>query len=183
MLVAAFARKWIAREVCKAASCSHPFVFYLHLMQKAIFLIVLLTALTQCTTPDPYTPQQEQWRSDMREQDREQSSRAYQLGIQDGRMDFANGEANNYRRHLARYTPSTERAYADGYGEGYQSGAADGGASVTEPFRDAAYNQGYDYGVRDRVRGKPSDPDAYWGTYDARQQPSFTRGYQDGYNR
>jgi hypothetical protein len=167
----------------KAASCSQAFVFYFHLMRKILPVIALMVTLTQCTTPAPYTPLQEQWRSDVREQDRELSSRAYQLGIQDGRMDFANGEANNYRRHLARYSSATERAYADGYGEGYQSGAASGGASVTEPFRDAAYNQGYDYGVRDRVRGKPSDPDAYWGTYDARQQPSFMRGYQDGFNR
>lgn len=142
-----------------------------------LILTSLCLLLAHCSTSaPPYTTEREAWRADVREFERDLQQSTYRRGIEDGRMDFSNGESNNYRRHIARYDSQTEKAYADGYATGYMGGGI-------APVRDAAYNQGFDYGMRDRTRGKPADLDAHFGEYDARFRESFERGYLDGYNR
>ncbi len=59
---------------------------------------------------------------------------------------------------------------------GYPSG------SPAPQTNDPYYQQGYDYGLRDRVSGRPSDPTAHTGRYDPRYRRSFERGYVDAYN-
>ena len=48
--------------------------------------------------------------------------------------------------------------------------------------KDAAYQQGFDYGVRDRTGGRVADPATHVGRYDPRKRSNFERGYYDGYN-
>lgn len=122
----------------------------------------------------PYSAEQEKWRADVREGQQTELRRLYEQGLHDGRSDAAEHQGP---RHVA-YVTAAEKAYGDGYREGY--GAA---GTAGEPVRDEAYNQGFDYGMRDRARKKPSDPDAHIGDYDARFRSSFERGYLDGFNR
>jgi hypothetical protein len=58
-----------------------------------------------------------------------------------------------------------------------------GGSGYTPPpTNDPVYQQGYDYGLRDRVGGRPNDPGAHTGRYDPRNRRSFECGYVDAYN-
>jgi hypothetical protein len=128
--------------------------------------------LSSCASAvKPYSSEQEAWRVDVREGQQSELRRLYEQGLHDGRFDAAEHQGP---RHVA-YVTAAEKAYGDGYREGY--GAAG------EPVRDEAYNQGFDYGMRDRARKRPSDPEAHIGDYDARFRLSFERGYLDGYNR
>ena len=148
--------------------------------------LVLPLLLTQCVDPsmpnpngsDPYA---NPYRMDMRDQASQLNRQAYERGQQDGQMDAANRGPNNYRLRTSRYDYNTEAAYRDGYNAGYNNStaapAAGGGA-----VRDPAYNQGYDYGLRDRTGGRVADPAAQVGRYDPRYRASFERGYYDGYN-
>lgn len=135
-----------------------------------------------------YTPQQEQYRNEWRDMGRQQNQMAYERGVSDGRADYGAGLDASYQRHYQSYTPATQSTYTQGYDFGY---APAGGRDSTEyrpaPAPDAApdpyYNRGYDFGLRDRVGGRPQDPGAHSGAYDPRYRRSFERGYLDGYER
>ncbi|MCB1279837.1 hypothetical protein [Prosthecobacter sp.] len=164
--------------------------------------LALPLLLTQCVDPyyygpngrDPYA--NNPYRQDMRDQGTEMNRQAYERGIQDGRSDAQQRQAQDYRRYSSRFDRNTEMAYRDGYNQGYalmrnsqgELGGAYGngyGAQPTQPqqpARDPAYNQGYDYGLRDRTSGRVADPAAHVGRYDPRYRSSFERGYYDAFN-
>ncbi len=74
------------------------------------------------------------------------------------------------------------RAGIGGYpNQGVGQQPPQGAAQQAQP-RDPTYNQGYDYGLRDRTGGRVADPAAQVGRYDPRYRASFERGYYDGYN-
>lgn len=145
---------------------------------------------------DPYR------RSEMREQGNDLNRMAYERGIQDGRDDAQARQSQNYNRHRSSFDRSTEMAYRDGYNQGHGEASSSlgggymnsqppsyGGSytpplppAANAPVRDAGYNQGYDYGLRDLTSGRPPDPAAHTGRYDPRHRASFERGYYDGYN-
>ncbi|MFN7563018.1 MAG: hypothetical protein ACK5TH_14645 [Prosthecobacter sp.] len=147
---------------------------------------------------DPYG---QQHRADMRDQGRQMNQMAFERGWQDGQMDAQRRQSQNYNRHRgARFDPNTELAYRDGYNQGFASISSSlnnlnqgpppypqqgGGFQQPPPApaeNDAAYQQGYDYGLRDRVGGRVADPAAHVGRYDPRKRSNFDRGYYDGYN-
>ncbi len=177
------------------------------------FLVLLSPfLLTQCVdqygnltspfgpqSPQPYTDQREQYRSQSRDDSQEQNQSAYERGIADARMDSSAGLLKSYNRHYQSYTPATQAAYQAGYDQGYapalaplpgsqlwqpqsQAPSPYAGAGSPPPANDPVYNQGYDYGVRDRVGGRPNDPGAHVGSYDPRYRRSFERGYVDAYS-
>jgi|JI10StandDraft_1071094.scaffolds.fasta_scaffold59328_4 rare lipoprotein A (peptidoglycan hydrolase) len=149
--------------------------------------IALSVALAHCTGPmafqqgvTPYTPTQEAWRADQRELARDANQQAYERGVQDGRMDFGNHESRNYRRHQARYDTSTEQPYRDGYEAGYQSTANQ--TTPSNPTASAeAYNQGVDYGMRDRAAGRRPDPDAWQDRFPPSERANFEQGYYQAF--
>ena len=146
---------------------------------KPLHLIPAVLLLAQCAHKvKPYTSQQEARRVEAREVEQTGEQLAFGDGKEAGRRDRSAGDPDNYRRHSPMYRPATEKAFADGYREGYQSIAAPG-----DPARDEGYQLGFDLGVKDRSRKKPSDPEAHAGEYDAKLRASFERGYADGYNR
>jgi len=180
-------------------------------MWRMKYLPVLAAAalLSSCIDPymnnmgrDPYAdPYGQQHRADMRDQGREMNQMAFERGWQDGQMDAQRRQSQNYNRHRgARFDPNTEMAYRDGYGQGFASISSSlnnlnqpppaypqqGGGFQQPPAapaeNDAAYQQGYDYGLRDRVGGRVADPAAHVGRYDPRKRSSFDRGYYEGYN-
>lgn len=156
--------------------------------------LALPLLLTQCVEPyygpngsDPYA---NPYRQDMRDQGAQVSRQAYELGQQDGRSDAQQRQSQNYQRYTSRFDRNTEMAYRDGYNQGYslmhnsqgELGYGNQGAAQPPPARDPAYNQGYDYGLRDRTSGRVADPAAHVGRYDPRYRSSFERGYYDGHN-
>jgi len=148
--------------------------------------------------PPPYPSGREEYRSDMREYDRNQSQQAYTRGwkdgADDGRSGLRRGSSNPYG-----YNSAQAQAYQDGYTQGYQSNssAAPGYGqnrptpaypddspstpSTQAPSNDPSYNQGYEYGLRDRVAGRQADAGAHVGSYDPRFRRSFERGYYDAF--
>jgi hypothetical protein len=159
--------------------------------------------------PPPYTDQREQWRNQTRDQSQQQNQLAYERGVSDGRADANANLPKSYTRHYQSYTPATQAAYQQGYDQGYlpqlaplpgiggynqqpswqqptpqtQVPTYPGGSGYTPPpTNDPVYQQGYDYGLRDRVGGRPNDPGAHTGRYDPRNRRSFERGYVDAYN-
>ncbi|MBL9129923.1 MAG: hypothetical protein JNG86_01900 [Verrucomicrobiaceae bacterium] len=166
--------------------------------------------LSNCIDPyamnmgrDPYRdPYGSEYRADMRDQGRQLAQMAYERGIADGQYDAQQRQSQNYNRHRTRYDRSTEMPYRDGYNQGYSQAnsslghsylpnpgvpgyPAGPGAIVPSPApqaNDPAYQQGYDYGLRDRTGGRVADPAAHVGRYDPRRRASFERGYHDGYN-
>lgn len=168
--------------------------------------LALPLLLTQCVDPyygpnggpyggGPYgnTPYQQ----DTREQGAQLSRQAYERGWREGQIDAQQRQPQDYNRHYQSYDRNTEMAYRDGFNQGYASVAgnhqgggyppATGGypdpATPPPVQRDPAYNQGYDYGLRDRTGGRLADPAAHVGRYDPRYRSSFERGYQDAYNQ
>lgn len=151
--------------------------------------------------PAPYTDQREQYRTQAQDQAQQQNQLAYERGISDGRADSQAGLLKNYARHFQSYTPSTQAAYRAGYDQGFlpQLAPLPGvpnpwqqqpqtpvypvqGTYTPPPANDPVYNQGYDYGLRDRVAGRQNDPAAHTGSYDPRYRRNFERGYSDAYN-
>jgi hypothetical protein len=155
--------------------------------------------------PPPYTDQREQWRNQTRDQGQQQNQLAYERGISDGRADANAGLPKSYARHYQSYTQATQAAYQQGYDQGYlpqlaplpdsrgypqqpswqpqQAPTYPGGGSYSPaPTNDQAYQQGYDFGLRDRVGGRANDPGAHTGRYDPRNRRSFERGYSDAYH-
>ncbi|MFO1439158.1 MAG: hypothetical protein U1F81_12650 [Verrucomicrobiaceae bacterium] len=152
--------------------------------------------------PAPYgDPYRSQYRQDMRDQGRQMNQMAYERGWQDGQADAQRRQSQNYNRYrTSRFDRSTEMAYRDGYNQSYAQSSSSlnnlnqpppyyppqgGGYQQPQPApaeNDAAYQQGYDYGLRDRVGGRVADPAAHVGRYDPRKRSSFERGYYDGYN-
>jgi hypothetical protein len=170
-------------------------------------LLLSSVLLSNCIDPyaydmgrDPYhDPYGSQRRADMRDHGRQLSQMAYERGLADGQMDAQQRQSQNYNRHRSRFDPSTEMAYRDGYNQGYsQASSRLGGGYLPPPgypntpppviptpapqANDPAYQQGYDYGLRDRTGGRVADPAAHVGRYDPRRRSSFERGYYDGYN-
>jgi hypothetical protein len=174
-------------------------------------LPVLATAalLSSCIDPymnnmgrDPYAdPYGSQHRADMRDQGRQMNQMAFERGWQDGQADAQRRQSQNYNRYrTSRFDRSTEMAYRDGYDRGYSQAGSSlnnlnqapayppaGGVFGAPPQQppaqnDAAYQQGYDYGLRDRVGGRMADPAVHVGRYDPRKRANFERGYYEGYN-
>ncbi len=169
-----------------------------HLLTLALPLF-----LTQCVDPyqgpngaDPYA---NPYRQDMRDQGSQMNSMAFERGQQDGQMDAQQGQSQNYQRYASRYDRNTEMAYRDAYNQSYgltmnsrrEVGGYPNQGTAQPPApnvpqqqapRDPTYNQGYDYGLRDRTGGRVADPSAQVGRYDPRYRSSFERGYYDGYN-
>ncbi len=173
-------------------------------MKLSLFAsLTLPLLLTQCVEPyygqstrDPYA---NPYRQDMRDQGSQMSSAALERGQQDGRTDAQQRQSQNYHRYSSRFDRNTEMAYRDGYNQSYtltrnslgeigsypNAGGAQQqtqGPAQPQAPRDPAYNQGYDYGLRDRTGGRAADPGAQVGRYDPRYRTSFDRGYYDGFN-
>jgi hypothetical protein len=145
--------------------------------------------------PSPY-------RQDLREQGSQLGRQAYERGLQEGTNDAQARQSQNYNRHRSSFDHNTEMAFRDGYNQGYSQASsrlgglqgpnsgyppnAGGYGTVPPPSQppenDPAYNQGYDYGLRDLTGGRQPDPAAHVGRYDPRHRSSFERGYYDGYN-
>ncbi|WP_395741453.1 hypothetical protein [Prosthecobacter sp.] len=166
-------------------------------------LLTLPLLLTQCVDApygqngaDPYA---NPYRQDMRDQGSQVNGMAFERGQQDGQADAQQGQIQDYRHYPSRYDRNTEMAYRDGYNQSYgltvnsqretgnypnQGMQPQGGVQQQQQQapRDPTYNQGYDYGLRDRTGGRAADPAAQVGRYDPRYRASFERGYYDGYN-
>ncbi len=178
---------------------------YHHSTMKWLLLVLVSAPLSSCIDPyamnmaqDPrYDPHGSQYRGDMRAQGPQLNQMAYQRGMQDGQADAQQRQSQNYNRHRTRYDRSTEMAYRDGYNQAYSQSSSSLGGGYLNPqappgypqspspapvANTPAYNQGYDYGLRDRTGGRIADPATHVGRYDPRQRTSFERGYQDGYN-
>ncbi len=173
-------------------------------LMKSLAALVLSMLLTNCIDPmmmdmgrDPYAdPYGNQRRADMRDQGRNLNQMAYERGNMDGQADAQQRQSQNYNRHTDRYDRNTEMAYRDGYnqsysasnsslGAGYYNGTPPPGSVMptqVAPPNDPAFNQGYDFGLRDRTAGRVADPAVHVGRYDPRNRTSFERGYYDGYN-
>jgi hypothetical protein len=149
--------------------------------------------------PPPYTDQREQYRSQIRDDSQQQNQLAYERGISDARADASAGLTKSYARHFQSYTATTQAAYQAGYDQGFMPTLAPfpgappqptpspvytnpGSAYTPPPINDPTYSQGYDFGLRDRVAGRPNDPGAHVGRYDPRNRRSFERGYLDAYS-
>ena len=176
---------------------------------RPLLLCCLPLLLTQCvdpygnpmspfgpSSPAPYTDGREQYRTDMREQDRAMVQQAYDRGQQDGRSDASTGMPQSNQRNHYNYTPAQLSAYNDGYQQAYRSSAPSRlpgyngapnypGYQAPEPSpqsqNDPNYSQGYEYGLRDRVAGRQADAGAHVGRYDPRYRRSFERGYYDAF--
>jgi len=148
--------------------------------------------------PPPYSEGREQYRTDMREYDRTQAQQAYDRGLREGSADGRSGLPRNTRRNPFGPSSTQAGAYNDGYEQGYRSnfreaapnfnttpGYPDSGYNTAptpnQPANDPSYNQGYEYGLRDRVSGRQADAGAHVGTYDPRFRRSFERGYYDAF--
>jgi len=165
--------------------------------------LALPLLLTQCV--DPYYgpggrpqsggPYGGPYQPNIREQGAQLSRQAYERGWHEGQIDAQQRQPQGYNRHHLSYDRNTEAAYRDGYNQGYGSvSGAPGGVypansggyvnPATPPpvQRDPSYNQGYDYGLRDRTSGRVADPAAHVGRYDPRHRSSFERGYHDAFN-
>lgn len=162
---------------------------------KHLLLPASAVLLSSCIVPcminrasDPNTdPYRSQYQQNMRDQGREMSQMAYERGWQDGQADAERHQSQNYNRYrTSRFDHSTEMAYRDGYNQSYAKSSSlknFNQPTVPAPAKnDAAYQQGYDYGLRDRVGGRAADPAAHVGGYDPRKRSNFERGYYDGYN-
>jgi hypothetical protein len=176
---------------------------------KHLLLPAFAVLLPSCIDPymmnmgaAPYSdPYRSQYRQDMRDQGRQMNQMAYERGWQDGQADAQRRQSQNYNRYrTSRFDRSTEMAYRDGYNQSYSQSSSSlnnlnqpppyyppqgGGYPQQQPApaeNDAAYQQGYDYGLRDRVAGRVADPAAHVGRYDPRKRSNFERGYYDGYN-
>lgn len=154
------------------------------------------------TPPAPYTDQREQYRTQVRDDSQQQNQLAYERGISDARADSAAGLSKSYARHFQSYNSTTQAAYQAGYDQGFLPPLVplpgnptsqpqppiqppvynQPGNTYTPPvINDPTYSQGYDFGLRDRVAGRPNDPGAHVGRYDPRNRRSFERGYLDAY--
>ncbi len=169
-------------------------------MKLSLFAsLTLPLLLTQCVDadygPNGRDPYANPYRQDMRDQGSQMSSMAFERGQQDGRSDAQQRQSQNYHRYPSRFDRNTEMAYRDGYNQSYglthsslgEIGSYGNPGMGQQPQpqqapRDPAYNQGYDYGLRDRTAGRVADPAAQVGRYDPRYRASFDRGYYDGYN-
>lgn len=159
--------------------------------------------------PQPYNEGRETYRSDMREYERGVSQQAYDRGLRDGADDSRSGLPRNLQRNPFGYAGSSSQAYRDGYEQGYRGNGLGAGGGWQQPgfgqaptypgggwqapaypdsgspsapsSNDPSYNQGYEYGLRDRVSGRQADAGAHVGAYDPRYRRSFERGYYDAF--
>lgn len=161
-------------------------------LRRSALVAPILACLCQCAgplvpgTPRPFSDERENYRAEAREWDQRQNQYAYERGLSDGKADASAGEPKSYDGHEQSYTLSTRGAYIAGYDAGYAEGdsqnpSVPGYPPETRVERDPAYNQGYDYGLRDRVAGRPADVDAHTGSFDPRFRRSFESGYLDAY--
>ena len=142
------------------------------------FLLPLALALTQCTwlRPPADPSKVEPLVAQERAEGKEREHQAYENGKADGAADAARGDIKNHKAHSERFTPSTERAYQEGYMEGFGKG----GPGLVTAEQQAAHDAGYAAGLKDRRRGRGSDPDQYKGTYNAKLESWFVDGYYEG---
>ena len=166
-----------------------------HSLSVSLLLPLLLIQCVDPYGPNGADPYANPYRQDMRDQGTQMNSMAFERGQQDGQMDAQQGQSQNYQRYPSRFDRNTEMAYRDGYNQRYSQmvssqgqlgtspnhGLPQQGAAQQPPPRDPFYNQGYDYGLRDRTGGRVADPTAYVGRYDPRYRASFERGYNDAF--
>ena len=173
--------------------------------------LALPLLLAQCVDsyygPNGADPYANPYRQDMRDQGAQMNAMAFERGQQDGQSDAQQGLPPDYTRYPSRFDRNTTMAYRDGYNQRYNQirssqgqlgvnpgynnqpgalppppGAAQQQVPQQQQQRDPIYNQGYDYGLRDRTNGRAADPTAYVGRYDPRYRSSFERGYYDAFN-
>ncbi len=170
--------------------------------QTLLLALALPLLLTQCADtygPNGGDPYANPYRQDMRDQGAQMNAMAFERGQQDGQEDALRGQTENYQRHSSHFDRNTAMAYRDAYNHRYSetinSRSEAGGyptqatplhqphpTAVQQPGRDPVYNQGYDYGLRDRTGGRVADPAGHVGRYDPRYRSSFERGYYDAYH-
>ncbi|TDU67222.1 hypothetical protein EI77_03424 [Prosthecobacter fusiformis] len=159
---------------------------------RFLFLCTLPFVLTQCVdqygnpmspfgpaSPPPYTEGREQYRTDMREQDRGLAQQAYERGMREGTDDARSGMPRTSQRNPFGYSSTQGRAYTDGYEQGYQSSAPQGrtpGMGMPPGYQQPGYPS-------------PNQPPSYPGsgyTPPAPQQnqqsndPAYSQGYEYG---
>ncbi len=152
----------------------------------------------------PYSQQQSAYQSNVRAYDQGLIQRTYEEGIRSGQIDQRGRQTPDHRRYAGRYNASTEKAFADGYQQGFYNNQSPYqqpgrptqpgyGSNTPPPYPSAPsqptaadstkmYNQGYDYGMRDRAARHPRDPSAHTGSLDPWSRQSFEKGYLDAFN-
>lgn len=175
-------------------------------------LPLLLAQCVDPYGPNGADPYANPYRQDMRDQGAQMNAAAFERGQQDGQADAQQGLPPDAMRYPSRFDRNTTMAYRDGYNQRYnqtrgsqgqlgvnpgynnnqpgalpppqgtQQQAPQQQAPQQQPARDPVYNQGYDYGLRDRTSGRAADPSAFVGRYDPRYRSSFERGYYDAFN-
>jgi len=152
-------------------------------MKRIIALLFLSLAFTQCTwlglrrKPGTLNPvvTKERW------EDRDRARSAFEDGKADGAADAARGTPKDYKAHTGHFDSQTEPGYREGYNQGFDQSSANGTGKTLTAAEQAARDAGYAAGLRDRRRGRGSDPDQYAGTYDAKLASWFLDGYQEGF--
>lgn len=77
------------------------------------------------------------------------------------------------------YAPSGQAPAYPGQGQGYVAPYQP--PAPPQSSNDPGYNQGYEYGLRDRVAGRQADAEAHVGAYDPRYRRTFEKGYYDAF--
>lgn len=161
-------------------------------------LCCLSVVLTQCVdpygnpmspfgpgNPRPYTDVREQYRTDMREQDRGMAQQAYERGIREGTDDGRSGLPRNTQQNPYGYTSTQGRAYADGYEQGYRSAPPQRGPGLNAPpYPGQGYSppgQGYTPPGQAPVYPSQGQGQGYTPPAPPPSQQSNDPGYSQGY--
>lgn len=128
---------------------------------------------------NPYSPEREAFRISQHERADAVLRATFERGVEDGRLDASQGRPPDPGSRAAAYPdPASRKAYADGYRQGFSPPP-----NSSPPPSSAAYSQGYDFGLRDRLAGRPSDPDAHTATADPVFKAAFIQGYMDAFEQ
>jgi hypothetical protein len=100
----------------------------------------------------------------------------YSFGVEDAQAHLR----RSYARHKGQYNAEWEEAFIEGYYDGYDNGRTDtAGMQATEK---QSYDLGYRFGRQDYEGKKNPNYTRYADRFDARSEPYFRRGYEDGYH-
>jgi len=105
--------------------------------------------------------------------------RSYEQGYSLGVEDFRAQLRRTYARHKGKYGREWEEAFIEGYYDGYDNGR--GEKTMMRGMESNAYDEGYRRGRQDNQEGRRSNYTRYSERFDSRSEPSFRRGYEDGY--
>ena len=103
-------------------------------------------------------------------------SSAYRAGHSDGSRDKRQGRKYNPYYGRDRFPPANRDTYVQGYNAGYKN------ANDNPWSQRRAYELGQDHGRRDRLAGRPMNPDRHSGEVPRAVRNEFNRGYRDGWN-